>query len=111
MSKREPRLLLEDVLEAIAKIKGYTRAMNFERFVADEKTVDAVIRNFEIIGEAATQMSGDFKEKTPQVDWYKLVGLRNRIIHEYFGIDHAIIWKIIQENLEALEKEIRMLLK
>ena len=109
MSDRSPELLIEDILESAAKINRYTSGMSFEQFEADEKTVDAVIRNFEIIGEAAGRLSDDFKAANAQIDWRKIRGFRNRVVHDYFGVDLAIVWNIIQSFLDELIKEIKPL--
>jgi uncharacterized protein with HEPN domain len=102
MSKREIKLLLEDILEAAGKILSYTRDMSFEDFLSDEKTIDAVIRNFEIIGEASSRVPEDFKSDHPEIEWRRIIGFRNRIIHEYFGIDYKQVWKIREENISEL---------
>ena len=91
MSKRNPKLLIEDILESSNKILTYTNGMSFEDFANDSKTVDAVIRNFEIIGEAANRLPDDFKDLYPAIDWYKIRGFRNRIVYDYMGIDYSII--------------------
>jgi uncharacterized protein with HEPN domain len=78
MSKREPGLLIADMLESAQKILDYTHAQSFEAFIADSKTVDAVIRNFEIIGEAANRLPEDFREKHTAIDWRRIRGFRNR---------------------------------
>lgn len=75
--------------------------MSWEKFQSDEKTIDAVIRNFEIIGEAANRLEADFKIRNRQLNWEELRGFRNRLVHEYFGIDLEIVWTIIQENLNG----------
>jgi len=80
--------------------------MTFEEFSKDEKTIDAVIRNFEIIGEASNILPDGIKEKHSEVDWYRIIGFRNRIIHDYFGVDLRIIWKIINDNIPNLISEI-----
>lgn len=85
----------------------YTRNMSFDRFKNDSKTVDAVIRNFEVIGEAANRLTDDFKTKNPEIEWSHLRGFRNRIVHEYFGIDLEIVWHIIEENLPELLATLR----
>ena len=72
----------------------YTKTLSFEDFLKDNKTVDAVIRNFEIIGEAANLLPEDFKDKYPDIDWHRIRGFRNRIVHDYFGIDYSIVWEI-----------------
>ena len=84
--------------------------MTFEEFSRDEKTIDAVVRNFEIIGEAANRVEEEIKEQFPTVEWRRIIGLRNRIVHEYFGIDLHIIWMIIVENLEVFETEIAQII-
>lgn len=76
--------------------------MGFNDFIADDKTIDAVIRNFEIIGEAANRVSEDFKAGHPEIEWRRIIGLRNRVIHEYFGIDYETVWKIRNENIAVL---------
>lgn len=102
MSKREIQLLLEDILEASQKIILYTSGMSFDDFIADDKTIDAVVRNFEIIGEAANRIPDDFKSDHPEIEWRRMTGLRNRIIHEYFGVDYTTVWKIKEENVPEL---------
>lgn len=102
MSERDTILLLEDMLEAVVKIQNYTSGMNFQEFLDDEKTIDATIRNFEVIGEAANRVDPDFKLDYPEIEWRRLRGFRNRIIHDYFGIDYEIVWSIIKSDLEEL---------
>ena len=94
MSKRNSKLLIEDIIESGNKILIYTEGYTFEQFLADNKTVDAVIRNFEVIGEAANQLDEEFKDKYPQIDWHRIRGFRNRIVHDYMGVDYAIVWQI-----------------
>ena len=102
MSKREINLLLEDMLESAQKIKRYTTELSFEDFLKDDKTIDAVVRNFEIIGEAANRIDPDFRSSNPEMDWNRIRGFRNRIVHDYFGIDNEIVWEIIANNLDEL---------
>jgi uncharacterized protein with HEPN domain len=87
MSKRDSRLLLDDILLSIDKITEYTHDLSFDEFLNDSKTLDAVIRNFEIIGEAANRLPDDIKDEYPLVDWHRIRGFRNRIVHDYMGID------------------------
>lgn len=94
MSKRAPHLLIEDIIDSGTKILEYTHDLSFENFLKDNKTVDAVIRNFEIIGEAANRLPEEFKDKYADIDWNRIRGFRNRIVHHYFGIDYSIVWKI-----------------
>ncbi len=106
MSKREPKLLLQDILESIQKIKTYTHEMAFETFQKDDKTIDAVIRNFEIIGEAANRIPDEIKDKFNRVNWHRIRGFRNRIVHDYMGVDIEIIWETITKSLDKLHEQI-----
>jgi len=103
MSRRNPELLLADILEAIGKIEGYIADLNREAFANDEKTVDAVVRNLEVIGEAANRLPDDFKLRHSNIEWIKIIGLRHRIVHDYFGIDLDIIWSILENDLNPLK--------
>lgn len=94
--------MLDDVCEAIDKIEQYISGMSFDVFSKDNKTIDAVVRNLEIIGEASNRLPADFKESHTQIEWHKVVGLRHRIVHEYFGIDLQIVWQILQKDLPSL---------
>lgn len=106
MSKRTPKLLLEDIIESAEKILQYTKGISFEEFSKDNKTVDAVIRNFEIIGEASNLLPDEIKDKYSEIDWHRMRGFRNRIVHDYFGVDLQIIWKIIFDQIPDLITEI-----
>ena len=86
------------------KIISYTKDMSFDDFMQDEKTVDAVVRNFEIIGEASNRVPDNFKTEHPEIEWRRIIGFRNRIIHEYFGIDYENLWKIKNENIPTLSE-------
>ncbi|CAN5333826.1 DUF86 domain-containing protein [soil metagenome] len=92
-------LLIEDILESSNKIIEYTKDLSFEQFISDNKTIDAVIRNFEIIGEAANRLPEQFKNYNSSIDWNRIRGFRNRIVHNYFGIDHSIVWQIKEKYL------------
>ncbi len=102
MSKRSNIFLVGDILESSKRILEYTLDKTFDQFVIDNKTIDAVIRNFEIIGEAAGRLSDDFKDKNEDIDWHRIRGFRNRIVHDYMGIDYSIVWHIIQNFLPDL---------
>jgi uncharacterized protein with HEPN domain len=96
--------------EAAEKILKYTQGLSFEDFLADDKTIDAVVRNFEIIGEASLRIDEDFRLENPQIEWKKLRGFRNRIVHDYFGIDYEIVWSILTQDLEELVFQLDQLL-
>ncbi len=106
MSKRTPKLYLNDMLDALRRIEQYTRGVSFDQFRADSKTMDAVVRNLEVLGEAARQIPRDFAAEHPKVPWAKMVGLRNKVIHEYFGVDAEILWQTIQDDLPPLRAQI-----
>lgn len=103
MPKRDPDLLLEDMLSAVKKVERYTAGMDQKSFLQDEKTLDAVVRNLEILGEAAKQLPEDFLTQHPGVPWRQIAGLRNRIVHEYFGLDLELIWEVVQKDLPQLK--------
>lgn len=102
MSKRKILLLLDDMLQSAQKIKRYTKDLDYNSFVSDDKTIDAVVRNFEIIGEAANRIDPDFRDNKSQIEWKRIRGFRNRIIHDYFGIDYEIVWSIIDTYLDEM---------
>jgi len=110
MSERNTVLLLEDILQATEKILSYTQGMSFDEYMVDTKTVDAVVRNFSIIGEAANKIPPEFKSAHPEIEWHRIRGFRNRIVHEYFDIDHELVWQIKDENLPELKKKLAILL-
>ena len=110
MSSRDPTLLIGDIIESAEKMKAYTAHLSFDEFPRDSKTRDAVIRNFEIIGEAARRLLKDFKKSYLSVNWSRIIGFRNRIVHDYFGIDYKIVWRIIKNNLDQLIKDLSSIL-
>lgn len=111
MSKRDWRLLFEDIEEAIQKIEHYVEGLRADEFKATPMVVDADVRNFEIIGEASRVMPEEIKLELHDLPWNKMTGLRNRIVHEYFGVDLDNIWFIIQNELPELKKQIHSALK
>jgi len=111
MFKRSDENLLLDIYESICKIEKYIDKNNFEEFSHDEKTIDAVVRNLEIIGAAAHKISEQFKTLNPNIEWRKIIGLRNRIVHDYFGIDLNIIWEVVDVYIPMMKKDIEILLK
>ena len=104
------KVFLEDILEAIKKIRSYTAALSLESFSQDEKSVDAVVRNLEVIGEAIKNVPENVRMKYPDVEWRRIAGLRDILVHEYFGIDTVIIWDIIRNKLPILEAQVRQIL-
>ena len=111
MSKRPVDLLLADISEAVEKAMRYAAGMSFEIFSQDDKTVDAIVRNLEIIGEAANRLPHEFRERHSEIQWHKIIGLRNRVIHEYFGVDLEIIWHILGAELPRLHTSLQRMLR
>ena len=107
---RDYKQQLDDILQAIAFIREYIKDMDYKAFAADRKTQDAVIRNLEVIGEAARTIPDEVRDKTAEMEWYKIIALRNILIHEYFGVNLKIIWDVIQNKLDALASTCRELL-
>ena len=110
MSKRDERLLIRDIVRSAEKILAYTAGYSLEDFRLDEKTIDAVIRNFEIIGEAANRLSESFKATHEAINWQRIRGFRNRIVHDYFGIDYEIVWRVKEDFLPQLIVQLEPLL-
>ena len=110
MTKRDYRLFIEDILESMSMIGEYIEDMDYHHFLVDRKTIDAVIRNLEIIGEAARNIPEEIRNVYPAVPWKKMIGLRNIAIHAYFGIDLEIVWRIVSTNIPDAKTEITKLL-
>ena len=109
MSKRPAALLVEDMLEAIEKIQRYTHELSEPLFLKDQRTADAVVRNLEIIGEAASRLPEELKQKHAHIEWPKIVGLRHRIVHDYFDVDLQLVWHILQKDLLPLKVSLERL--
>ncbi|MGE5432908.1 MAG: DUF86 domain-containing protein [Syntrophomonadaceae bacterium] len=107
MSKRDWKILFEDILDSINKIFTYTKDFEFEDFIASSLVVDAVVRNIEIIGEASKNVPEEVKLAASEIPWNKMAGIRNRIVHEYFGVDKSIIWYIVKNELPKLKVQIQ----
>jgi uncharacterized protein with HEPN domain len=106
--QRTYKIYLEDILNSIIRISEYIEGYSYAEFKRDYKTVDAVIRNFEIIGEASKNLPDHIKKNNPEVPWLEMYLLRNKISHEYFGVDYEIIWDVacnyLPENKVQIER-------
>ncbi|HOL21992.1 MAG TPA: DUF86 domain-containing protein [bacterium] len=111
MSKRTDREFLRDIQEAITRIEKYTFKMKFKEFLNDTKTQDAVIRNIEIIGEAVKNISANFKQNHKDIEWKLIAGMRDRIIHFYFGIKWDVVWDVVKNNIPEFKSKIEYMLK
>ena len=99
---RDPSLFLDDIKTSAAKIMRYTEGTNRAAFETDEKTLDAVVRNLAIIGEAVKKLPAELKDRYTGVEWRKIAGLRDFVIHEYFGIDTEILWDVVSTKIPEL---------
>lgn len=110
MSSRDQILFLEDILEAIQFIEEFTRDLDYSDFINDRKTFDAVVRNLEVIGEAAKNISDKIKSSNDNINWKGMAGMRDKLIHGYFGVDPEIVWETIQSRLPEIEIQIKTIL-
>lgn len=104
---RDFEVYLEDILQATSKIRGYTAGLTRESFAQDSMRIDAVIRNLEIIGEAAKMIPESMRGDYPSIEWKKIAGLRDILAHHYFEVDLDIVWDVLQNKLPTLETELR----
>ncbi|MBW6501683.1 MAG: DUF86 domain-containing protein [Bacteroidales bacterium] len=109
--RREFILYLEDMFQSMQRIEEYLGDRDFEEFKKTSIVVDAVIRNYEIIGEAAKKIPKAIQEKYPEIPWRKMYGLRNLITHEYFGIDYDMIWEIAKNNLPQNRIDLQLIIE
>ncbi|MHC5056635.1 MAG: HepT-like ribonuclease domain-containing protein [Planctomycetota bacterium] len=107
---RDYRVSLDDILEAAARVREYVHGMTLEDFASDRRTLDAIVRNLEVIGEAVKALPEDVRSKGPDVEWRRIAGLRDILIHQYFGIDIEIIWDVVTSKVPPLEEQVRRLL-
>ena len=111
MREKDFRLYVQDILEAIGRIDQYLAGLTFEQFSKDIKTIDAVIRNFAIIGEAAKNIPVSVKREHSEIAWKRMAGMRDKLIHEYFGVDLQIIWDTSKIDLASSKLLLEQLLK
>jgi uncharacterized protein with HEPN domain len=111
MRKRDYRDYIQDILDSINDMESFIEGMNFEEFARDKKTINAVVRSLEVIGEATKKIPKTLRDKYPDIPWKKMSGMRNKLIHEYFGIDMEILWKVAKDEISPLKPSIKNILK
>ncbi|TAN58038.1 DUF86 domain-containing protein [Patescibacteria group bacterium] len=109
--EKDPEIFLGHIQESIGEIEFYTAKMLMKDFLKDRKTQDAVIRRIEIVGEAVKNLPRDFKERYFEIPWREIAGMRDQLIHGYFGIDLNIVWKTVKKDIPKLKKEINELIE
>ncbi|MBO8182557.1 MAG: DUF86 domain-containing protein [Archaeoglobus sp.] len=109
--KRTYRDYLEDILSSIQEIGEFTEGMDFEKFVKDRKTVNAVIRSLEVMGEAVKKIPSDLRNKYPEIPWKYIAGMRDKLIHEYHGVDLEIVWKVVEMEIPPLKPKFEKILE
>jgi len=109
--QRDYRIYLKDILSSISKIDEYVGDFSFQDLIKDSMRVDAVVRNLEIIGEAAKHVPENIRNKYPFVDWRKISALRDILIHEYFGVDFDILWDIVKNKIPILKRDVKKILE
>ena len=110
MSNRTDKEFLYDIQEAVRRIQSYTHEMTYEEFLLDTRTQDAVIRNIEVIGEATKKLSAELRNRYSSIPWKEIAGTRDRLIHNYFGVDIEVVWKISIAELSDLTLQIAKIL-
>ena len=103
---RDQTLYLKDILAAIESIEQFVAGMSFEAFQTDDKTLSAVVRKLEIIGEATKRVPDEVRLSHPNIPWREMAGMRDKLIHFYFGVDHQLVWKTVKERLPSIKPDI-----
>jgi uncharacterized protein with HEPN domain len=108
--KKDDLVFIDDILEAVEKISRFCKGADKKDFIGNDLLRDAVVRNLEIIGEASSRLSASFRNKHKEIEWRKIIGMRNRIIHAYDVVDYGIVWDVVMVDLPELKEKLRGLL-
>jgi uncharacterized protein with HEPN domain len=111
MSERGDSEWISDMQEAIRRVEEYAKGMTYRDFLDDTKTQDAVLRNIAILGEAAKNLSAEFKRRYKNIEWKAMAGMRDKLIHDYFGVNWDILWDVVQTKLPNLKASLQALPK
>lgn len=108
--QREPKVYLEDIYTAVLKIEAYTDGISYDDFVENDLVADAVIKNILVIGEASKNIPEQIRQEHPQIEWRKMAGMRDMMIHGYFSINYRIVWDVVQNKIPNLKTQIQKLI-
>ncbi len=108
--KRDYRLFIKDIIAAMESIERFVEGMSLEQLTQDDKTASAVIRKFEIVGEATKGLPLKLKEEHPEIQWKRMAGMRDRLIHAYFGIDYKLVWDAIKTEIPSIKLKLQQIL-
>ena len=111
MKKREHKDYLQDIVDAVNDAENFVKDMNFEQFAEDRKTLNAVVRSLEIIGEASKNIPTAMREKFSDIPWKRMMGMRDKVIHGYFGVDTKTLWNTVKDDLPPLKRLVQKMLK
>jgi len=111
MKKRDYRDYVQDILDSINDAEAFIKGMKFSEFKRDKKTINAVVRSVEVIGEAAKKIPKSLRKEFPTIPWKRMLGIRDKLIHEYFGIDVEILWEVVKKDLPGINPEVSKMRK